>query len=410
MNQDWEKWGRDIRDIVEDAVESQDFRRLNDTISNTVNDAIFNLKENIRMGGRRPGFGPMPGPDFGPVPGADFGPFPGENQGRVKRRERTYARYQREDRLFERKTGTKVLGVLLAVFGWVFTVPCVLAFFTGLFQFLPAGPSGVQAAALAILAGFTIGGAWMIKTGTGLCKRVSRYKEYIRSLRCGAYCNISDMSERTGIPTKKIVKDLRKMIRDRWFLQGHLDEQETCLMVTDEAYQEYRNICRMREEQAAASTDEKEETQEQKSKEEQVIEKGKWYVKRIRECNDAIPGVEISRKIDRIELLVRRIFERVEQDPDTVDDIRKLMDYYLPTTVKLLEAYAQLDDQPQAGENIRQAKEEIEKTLDTLNTAFEKLLDSLFEDVAWDISSDISVLETMLAQEGLTEDGFKRKE
>ena len=99
-----------------------------------------------------------------------------------------------------------------------------------------------------------------------------------------------------------------------------------------------------------------------------------------------------------------------EADPEAVDDIRKLMEYYLPTTVKLLEAYEQLDAQPEAGENIRQAKEEIEKTLDTLNTAFEKLLDSLFEDVAWDISSDISVLETMLAQEGLTEDGWKRKE
>ena len=85
------------------------------------------------------------------------------------------------------------------------------------------------------------------------------------------------------------------------------------------------------------------------------------------------------------------------------------MDYFLPTTVKLLEAYAEMDAQPAGGENIQTAKKEIEATLDTLNIAFEKLLDSLFQETAWDVASDISVLNTMLAQEGLKEDGLKRK-
>ena len=107
-------------------------------------------------------------------------------------------------------------------------------------------------------------------------------------------------------------------------------------------------------------------------------------------------------------MLIQKIFDRVKEDPDSLEDIQKLMDYYLPTTVKLLEAYQQLDNQPVQGENIRSSKLEIEKTLDTLNIAFEKLLDSLFEDVAWDVSSDISVLHTMLAQEGLTGNDFKK--
>ena len=78
-----------------------------------------------------------------------------------------------------------------------------------------------------------------------------------------------------------------------------------------------------------------------------------------------------------MEILVDRIFDRVEQNPDSVSDIHRMMDYYLPTTVKLLEAYQDLDAQPVQGENIISSKREIEKTLDTLNTAFEKLLDSL---------------------------------
>ena len=127
---------------------------------------------------------------------------------------------------------------------------------------------------------------------------------------------------------------------------------------------------------------------------------------RIRKSNDAIPGEEISAKIYHMEMLVDRIFDRVEQNPSSVKDIQKLMDYYLPTTMKLLEAYEELDRQPIQGENILSSKHEIENTLDTLNIAFEKLLDGLFQETAWDVSADASVLKTMLAQEGLTDKDF----
>ena len=107
---------------------------------------------------------------------------------------------------------------------------------------------------------------------------------------------------------------------------------------------------------------------------------------------------------------MQNIFKRVRAHPDVAPDLKKMMDYYLPTTVKLLEAYAELDAQTVQGENITSSKREIEDTLDTLNLAFEKLLDSIFKDTAWDLSTDISVLQTLLAQEGLIEDGFKMKD
>ncbi len=100
--------------------------------------------------------------------------------------------------------------------------------------------------------------------------------------------------------------------------------------------------------------------------------------------------------------MILRIFKRVEQHPELISDLHKFMDYYLPTTVKLLKAYEELDKQPVEGENIKTAKQEIENTLDTINEAFENLLDSFFRNTAWDVSTDISVLKTMLAQEGLT--------
>lgn len=140
----------------------------------------------------------------------------------------------------------------------------------------------------------------------------------------------------------------------------------------------------------------------------EVLDKGNEYLKKIHESNDAIPGVEISAKISRMELIVEKIFERAQKHPEIIPDLKKMMDYYLPMTVKLLDAYEEMDTQPVQGENIQSSKREIEDTLDTLNQAFEKLLDSVFQDTAWDVSTDISVLHTLLAQEGLTEDDFAR--
>ena len=142
----------------------------------------------------------------------------------------------------------------------------------------------------------------------------------------------------------------------------------------------------------------------------EIVEAGEEYIRKIHECNDAIPGEEISAKISRMEMLVDKIFDRVEENPETVGDLHRLMNYYLPTTVKLLEAYEELDRQPIQGDNILSSKDEIEKTLDTLNVAFEKLLDAMFQDTAWDVASDISVLKTMLAQEGLTGNDFSKKQ
>lgn len=105
---------------------------------------------------------------------------------------------------------------------------------------------------------------------------------------------------------------------------------------------------------------------------------------------------------------MRKIFDRVQTHPEVVSELKKLMDYYLPMTIKLLNAYADMDAQPIQGENIQASKREIEATLDTLNSAFEKLLDSIFKATALDVSSDITVLQTLLAQEGLTEDEFTK--
>lgn len=257
-------------------------------------------------------------------------------------------------------------------------------------------------------------------------KRVRRFHTYMRVIGQREYCNVRELSDGIRKSVKYVVKDLEYMISNGWFLQGHLDEEKKCLMVSHRMYDQYLKIQEDRRKNRQEEREQRENARKEASREgspegkdasegirlspevQRVIDEGDQYIQKIHRCNDAIPGREISAKISRMEMVVDRIFDRVEQNPESVDDIRRLMEYYLPTTVKLLEAYQELSAQPVGGENIRASMKEIEDTLDTLNAAFEKLLDNLFQDTAWDVSSDISVLQTMLAQEGLTEDGMRK--
>ena len=101
-----------------------------------------------------------------------------------------------------------------------------------------------------------------------------------------------------------------------------------------------------------------------------MLAEGEAYIAKIRLSNEAIPDAEITRKIDQIEHVVRTIFQRVEERPEAANELGQLMDYYLPTTANLLDAYRDLDSQPIQGQNIQKSKREISGALDALAVAF----------------------------------------
>lgn len=123
----------------------------------------------------------------------------------------------------------------------------------------------------------------------------------------------------------------------------------------------------------------------------------------LHRINEAIPGEEMSTKISRLEDISAKIFELAENDPGKLPQLRKFMNYYLPTSLKLLNTYAQLDAQGIDGENITQGKREIESAMDTLCEAFANQLDKLFTSDAIDVSTDIAAMQAMLAQDGLAD-------
>ena len=132
-----------------------------------------------------------------------------------------------------------------------------------------------------------------------------------------------------------------------------------------------------------------------------MISDGRKAVSEMKRLDDAIEDEKISADIRRLETVCQQIFQQVKADPAKLPQIRRFMDYYLPTTLKLLNAYDRMDATGVTGENITGTKERVESIMGTIVSAFEKQLDSLFGADAMDISTDISVLETMLAREGL---------
>jgi len=138
-----------------------------------------------------------------------------------------------------------------------------------------------------------------------------------------------------------------------------------------------------------------------------VLAQGEEYKQQIRSANSSITDENVNSKLYRMDSIVTRIFEELKKKPGQVKKLSMFMDYYLPTTTKLVTKYEELDKRKSGGENIKEAKKEIEGSLDVINDAYEKLLDSFFADTALDVSTDISVLKTLMKQEGLAEDDIK---
>lgn len=140
-----------------------------------------------------------------------------------------------------------------------------------------------------------------------------------------------------------------------------------------------------------------------------MIRDGKLAVAEMKRLDENIEDEKISADIRRLEAVSQKIFDQVKADPSKLSQIRKFMDYYLPTTLKLLNAYDRMAATGVSGENIDTTKQRVENMMGTIVTAFEKQLDSLFGADALDISTDITVLETMMAREGLAGEKMEAK-
>lgn len=418
--------GDAIDAIIDRAINSKDFQNLDETIRKAVNSAVDTGSEAVRRAAhtatrksaarRKVVDAREDEPLY--VPGSKRPEQPNVNIYSSTLGSTRAGRAQRDKRLpvlYQNPTGKLVGGILKTVGGGIMTLTGVSGLLgSGLTAALVNGLGGAMSVLGVFSAALLGGGVWLLTSGIRSVMRVGRFEKYLKALGSKTHCELNQLARMVGKSPKFVRKELKGMIDDGMFLEGHLDEEETSLITSDDSYVHYLEVKQkqavQRQQEVVETKKQQDGAEEQKrdARVQEVLDRGNAFIRDIRACNDAIPGQEISDKISRMETLVRKIFDRVEEHPEVVPELKKLMDYYLPMTVKLLKAYADMDAQPVQGENIQNSKREIEATLDTLNTAFEKLLDSIFKTTALDVSSDISVLNTLLAQEGLTDDELTR--
>ena len=406
-NQDWDALGRDIQRIVDQAVRSQDYQQLNQAIHQAIDRAVDAGSDAIRRAvdnTTRPAQRPVREPS---QPVRKPRPVVIDSQTGMPESQDLPV-------LYGRTGGQTAMGVIKVVGGGVLTL---FGFLGGLASGIVSLVTGAAFLSFAtVCAGLgLLGGAGLLTSGIRNLTWVSRFKTYCKALGRQTHMSLDKLARIVGRNTGFVRRDLEKMIDAGLFLEGHIDNEQKTLITSNETYRHYEQsrlaLEQRQQEQAAQAKAEQAQKKAQESRDsrvQEVLDKGNAFLRDIRKCNDDIPGQEISEKISRMELIVQRIFQRAEAHPEIVPDLKKLMDYYLPMTVKLLRAYADMDAQPVQGQTIQNSKKEIEDTLDTLNQAFENLLDSVFRDTAMDVSSDISVLQTLLARDGLTEDDLTK--
>ena len=424
-NQNWNSTGEQLKGALADALQSGDFKHLNQLVSQTVTSAVNEVGKHVSINTdgiqwksgsatERSAENQAPPPN---VPVWQQRAQERERQKQIKLQQNMQQPAQLRKfhaPLIKIKRVGSVSNVLYQVFGGI---GLGITGLVTLFRFF------------ALLAGDTTMGGWianlifllgffgMIQFGIGQRRRLRRAERYLQLCDYRVYGEIEKLAKGTGKSRNYVIRDLEKMLALGIFPEGHLDEQKTCFMLNDVVYRQYleaENGRRLREEENRKALEMKNAAQEspaqespqvsgeQESELQTMISEGMGYIHKLRDLNDRIPGEVISAKLFCLENLLKDIFASVREHPDQMHRMHKLMSYYLPTTLKLVEAYEGFDRISSPGEEILKAKSEIENTLDTINQAFRELLNTLFQAAVFDATTDAQVLKSMLAKEGLT--------
>lgn len=367
---DFNNLGNDLKNKINNAVSSHDFEQLSDDISGIINGALSGLRSGITATGTA-----LKNSLFSSK-SAELTPYPTNKRALP--------------------SGYGMPSLVCGIAGGVLLGAATIS---TLLLFIIINSVGLLVTSAAMLIGSV---SCFIAAHSGYFSKnlKKKFDRYCSLMSDRTYYEISYLSEQLRQPRKQTIKELSKLIQLGAFPQGHIDSKKEYFIGDDATYTHYLTSMEL------AARRRSETDTEKLDKIRGEIDKGREHIRRIKQANTLILNDNISSKLNDTEIILGRIFDRVEQKPELLPDIRKLLEYYLPITQKLLDAYIDLDSQSSSSDNIEKSKTEIEKSLDTINTAFFNLYNSLFDDDKVDIISDISVLRAMFAQEGLNKNDF----
>ncbi len=242
------------------------------------------------------------------------------------------------------------------------------------------------------MCGFFAGGVAMLVAGQRMKRRSARVARYLAVMGKRGYIAVDELCAVTGKSRKKIESDLDYMVEKGLLGAGaYLDSGRGIFFRSADAFADYAN-----------ATAKKENVTPKEANEGYA-----GALRAIRSANDRIADPVLSEKIDHLETVAGKIFREVEEHPEKQQQAATFLNYYLPTTLKLLDSYAKFEEAGIEGENLSRAQERIEETMDALIKSFDKQLDDLYRNEAMDIDSDIRVMENMLRRDTASvEDDF----
>ncbi len=237
--------------------------------------------------------------------------------------------------------------------------------------------------------GMMAGGVSLL-LGSGVMKRRQRrFATYLRTAGQKPAVPLDYLARAADVSRRRVEKDLNLMLeKGLWGDEAYIDMGSGMLFRSQAAATAYFDRTRQQKEE-----------QEQSQVQPEAAEGYTGILRQIRQLNDRIADETLSLKIDRIEQVSGRIFKAIEDTPAKKNAAGTFLNYYLPTTLKLLENYADFEEAGVSGENLSQAKSRIAATMDNIVAGFEHQLDELYRTDAMDVNSDIRVMETMLRRD-----------
>ena len=231
-----------------------------------------------------------------------------------------------------------------------------------------------------------VGGGAMLGSGLAMNRSMKRYAQYLAVMGDRPAMSVEELARVTGFSQRRVTKDLQAMISKGFFGgKAYLNRELGYFFRSSQADEDWQR----RQEEAEEAAAPPKEAEEGYS----------GILRNIRRANDRIADPVLSAKIDRLEEVTAKIFQAVEADPKKRSSIDTFLNYYLPTTQKLLDSYAEFEATGVEGANLGQAKDRIEKTMDSIVAGFEHQLDELYKMDAMNVDSDIRVMETMLRRD-----------
>ncbi len=306
----------------------------------------------------------------------------------------------------------KALGLAGAVVGGCAAALCGLGFFFSLAELIESLVYGYFFADMLMIpivsALFAAGGGLLAHAGAGMHRRAKYFAWYRAIIGGRRECPITDIARATGRKPQRVVRDLQDLVRHGYFPLGFADAETGCFYADNDAYRS-RNPEKAKWEDAAVQRPEPapaaQPAQRPEPAPEQTGPLGDAHLREYRRRMELVQDPALHEKAARLYAHAEDIFAWVQLHPECTDDVRRFCNYYLPTANKLLATYNEVAPHKNDSHVAARIESEVSRVLDTMTTAFCGLMDNLLQNTAVDMQAEISALETILAQEGLTQSG-----